>query len=219
VEGIWADPIEIDSNMGPDLSGPVLVSGDDDIVTMAYTGRDGSGFVRYLYPDGSLSPRVLFSSNLGSNDEENGAILPLVNFPESGATAVLYREQDGMLYERRFTRDGGLSVPAQVSTLPVITSAVDSDQVGADLIRHGSTLHLLFIEAQSRSIFHSRSDQPGIWSEPQPVIEGIDGAWVRGSVQVDAAGNPVYGFVYDAGSRGGSGFNRYYALPLQVGER
>jgi len=218
-EGIWAEPIEIDSNMGPDLSGPVLVTGNDDIVTMAYTGRDGSGFVRHLYPDGSLSPRVLLSSKLGSNDEENGAILPLVTFPESGVTAVLYREQDGMLFERRFSRNGDLSAPVQVSAIPVITSAVDSDQVGADLIRHGSTLHLLFIEAQSRSIFHTRSDQPGIWSEPRPVIEDIEAAWVRGSVHVDAAGNSVYGFVYDGGSRGGSGFNRYFALPLQVRQR
>lgn len=102
----------------------------------------------------------------------------------------------------------------RVAQGPVITDAVDSEQVGADLVRHGSTLHLLFIEAQSRSILHTRSTSEGVWSEPQPIVEGIEGAWVRGSVHTDAAGNPVYGFVYDGGSQGGSGFNRYFALPL-----
>jgi hypothetical protein len=186
----------------------------DDTITVAYTGRDGSGFVRHLRADGSLSARQLFSSNLGTTDDENGAIVPLVVLPESGDTVMIYREQTGLLFERRFSRDGQLSAPVQVAQIPVITSAVDSEQVGADLIVHDSSLHLLFIDAQSRSIFHTRSSEQGSWSAPQAVVEGIQGAWVRGSVHRDAAGNPVYGFVYDAGSTGGSGFNRYFALPL-----
>jgi len=218
-EGIWGVPMEIDSNVEPDLSGPVMVTGTDDIVTMAYTGRDGSGFIRHLYPDGRLSPRLLLSTNLGSDDKENGAILPLVALPETNTTVVLYREQDGIIYERRYSSEGELSAPVKVSNLPVITNAVDSDQVGADLIGYGSSLHLLFIEAHSRSIFYSQSDQPGIWSEPQPVVEGIEGAWLRGSIHVDAAGEPVYGFVFDGGSRGGSGFNRYFAHPLHILKR
>ena len=98
--------------------------------------------------------------------------------------------------------------------LPIPTNAVDSEQVGADLIVHESSLHLLFIDAQSRSIFYTHASEAGNWSAPQAVVEGIQGAWVRGSVHRDAAGNPVYGFVFDAGSTGGSGFNRYFALPL-----
>jgi hypothetical protein len=213
-QGVWGEPLEIDSDVPPDLSGPGLVVTADDTITMAYTGRDGSGFVRHLRADGSLSARQLFSSNLGSSDDENGAIVPMVVLPESGETVLLYREQTGILFERRFSREGRLSAPVQVAQLPVITNAVDSEQVGADLIVHDSTLHLLFIDAQSRSIFYTHSSEAGIWSAPQAVVEGIQGAWVRGSVHRDAAGNPVYGFVFDAGSNGGSGFNRYMALPL-----
>jgi hypothetical protein len=134
--------------------------------------------------------------------------------PDSGATVAVYRETDGSLYERCSSPAGELSAPVHISPLPVVTDAVDSEQAGADLVAHGSTLHPLFIEASSRSIYHVRSDQPGIWSAPQPVVEGIDGSWVRGSIHEDASGNPVYGFVYDSGSRGGSGFNRYLAIPL-----
>jgi len=213
-QGVWGQPQEIDSDVPPELSGPVMAIAADDTITMAYTGRDGSGFVRHLRADGSLSARQLFSSNLGTTDDENGAIVPLVVLPESGDTVMIYREQTGLLFERRFSRDGQLSAPVQVAQIPVITSAVDSEQVGADLIVHDSSLHLLFIDAQSRSIFHTRSSEQGSWSAPQAVVEGIQGAWVRGSVHRDAAGSPVYGFVYDAGSTGGSGFNRYFAVPL-----
>lgn len=214
-EGQWGQPREIDPQAGPELSGPVLASGPDDIVTLAYTAKDGRGFIRHLYPNDSLGSRLLLSEALGSTDAENGAILPLVVFPESGTTAVIYREQDGLLFERLFSRQGELGDPVRISDLRVVTNAVDSEQVGADLVRHGSTLHLLFIEADSRDIFHARSDAPGIWSAPQPVIEGVQASWLRGSVHSNASGKPVYGFVYDAGSRGGSGLNRYHALPLK----
>lgn len=212
--GAWGEPIEIDVDVAPDLSGPVLVAGPDDTVTMAYTGRDGSGFVRHLFPDGSLSARQMFSSNLGSSDAENGAIVPMVVLPESGETVLVYREQSGLLYERRFSRNAELTQAVQIAPLAVVTNAIDSEQVGADLIVHGSTLHLLFIEMQSRSVFHVYSTAPGVWSQPQAIVEGIQGGWVRGSVHLNAAGQPVYGFVFDAGSTGGSGFNRYFALPL-----
>ncbi|MDP2126784.1 MAG: exo-alpha-sialidase [Pseudohongiella sp.] len=213
-QGTWSAPVEIDAEVEPVLSGPVMATGPDDVVTLAYTGMDGSGFIRHLHPDGSLSERHPFSTNLGSADSENGAIIPLVVLPESGTTVVLYREQNGLLYERRFSRDGQLSDPVQVAPLTVVTNAVDSEQAGADLILHESTLHLLFIEEQSGSIFHSRSDEAGIWSPPRALIENIQAGWVRGSVHLDAAGNQVYGFVYDAGSTGGSGFNRYFSILL-----
>jgi len=213
-QGVWGAPQEIDSDVPPELSGPVMAIAADDTITVAYTGRDGSGFVRHLRADGSLSARQLFSANLGVTDDENGAIVPLVVLPESGETVLIYREQTGLLFERRFSRDGQLSSPVQVAQIPVITSAIDSEQVGADLVVHDSSLHLLFIDAQSRSIFYTRSREAGNWSAPQVVVEGIQGAWVRGSVLHDAAGNPVYGVVFDAGSSGGSGFNRYFALPL-----
>ncbi len=213
-DGNWGPALELDTDQTPSLSGPVLVSGKDDAVTLAYTGRDGRGFIRHVFPDGNLGERVVFSAKLGTLDAENGAILPLVPFSDSGETVVVYREQSGYLYERRFSSSGVLSDPVLVTPLTVITDAVDSEQVGADMVLHGDVIHLLFIESESRSIFHTQSGQPGVWSAPTPVVEGIQGSWVRGSVHQDTNGNPVYGFIYDAGSNGGSGFNRYFALPL-----
>jgi len=214
-EGKWGLPHEIDVNLTPVLSGPVMVNGENDTVTMAYTGQDGSGFIRHLTADNNLSPRILLSSNLGISDAENGAIAPLINIVESGSTQVIYRESNGFLYERRFSTDGKLTQPVLISKLKVVTNAVDSEQVGADVVRQNSKTYLLFIEESSRSIYYTHSNEYGVWSKPMVLIENINGSWVRGSVHKNSQGNPVYGFVYDAGSTGGSGFNRYFALPLQ----
>lgn len=213
-EGQWQAPQEIDTGPGPVLSGPVLATADDDKVSLAYTGKDGSGFIRHLLPDGQLTARQTFATELGSSDTENGAILPLLVMGDTGTTVLIYRKSNGLLFERRFTRDGRLSAEVQVSQQTVTTDAVDSEQAGADIVSYGNLLLLLFIDEQSRSIYLTTSEQPGIWSDPLPLVEGIEGSWVRGSIHKNADGEDVYGFVYDAGSQGGAGFNRYFAYPL-----
>ena len=212
--GVWGEAVEIDSHLAPDLSGPALAIGPGDQITLAYSGLNGQGFIRHLRADRQLSQRLTFSEDTGTTDPENGPIVPMVVLPESGTTVLVYRERSGLLFERRFSADGQLSPPVQISSIPVVTNAVDAEQVAADLVLHNNTLHLLFIDDQSRSIYYSRSTAPGAWSEPEAVITNVDAAWVRGSVHRDASGNPVYGFVFDAGSTGGSGFNRYFSLPL-----
>jgi len=212
--GVWGSPRAIDAEVGPALSGPVIAAGEDDVVTLAYTGRDGRGFVRQLFPDGRLSARQLLSERFGVDDRENGAILPPVAMPDIGTTVIVYRESDGRLFERRLSGAGVLSEPFAVSVMPVVTNAVDSEQAGADVIQHDGTLHLVFIDEATRSIWYQSSSTPGVWSPPRRLLADIDAAWIRGSVHEDAQGRPVYGFVYDAGSRGGSGFNRYFALRL-----
>jgi hypothetical protein len=213
-QGEWGAPREIDTDVEPALSGAVLSVGNDDLVTLAYTGRDGRGFIRHLNVEGSLSERLELSTNLGTSEKEDAVILPMVTLPDSGTTVVVYREVDGLLYERRLTSAGELSAPTLVSTLSVVTDAVDAEQVGADLVLHGTTVHVFFIDTDTRSIYHTQAETAGQWSSPEAIVEGIEASWLRGSIHRDAEGNEVYGFVYDAGSKGGSGFNEYKALKL-----
>ncbi len=212
--GHWEDPIEIDAEIAPDLSGPVVETLANDVVAIAYTAHDGRGFVRHLLADNSLTPRSLLSTNLGSAEIENGAILPIAALGPDAA--IIYREQNGLLYERRLFASGNLSEPVLVSGVPVVTGAVDSDQVGADLISHNGSLHLLFINESTRSINYTTSSRAGDWSDPEVIISGIEGSWVRGAIVSNSEGQPVYGFVYDAGSQGGAGMNRFASIPLTV---
>lgn len=213
-EGKWSMPEEIDTAVAPDLSGPVMAEGDDGRVTLAYTALNGQGFVRHLLADNTLTERQELSADLGTRDVDNGAIAPLLIDPADGDSIIVYRESDGILYERRLSHSGDLSPAVSISDLKAVTGAVDSEQVGADLVLHEGVLHLLFIEQGSRSIYHTQSSEPGVWSTPELVVDNIEGGWVRGTVHHNAEGEAVYGFVYDAGSKGGSGFNRYLALPL-----
>lgn len=85
--------------------------------------------------------------------------------------------------------------------------AVDLQQAGADAVADGDMVHVLFIGESDRSIYSTYDD--GGWQPATLRVDGIDGSWVHGNVYVRPEGVKVYGYVYDAGSRGGAGMNRF----------
>jgi len=213
-EGVWGDAITVDANQPQRLSGPVLVTGHDDVVHLAYTGDDGSAWYRRILPDGSLTPRQQVSDQLGRESADVASILPLVFLPQTNTVSIIYRVAAGTLQERRVGADGALREPVNVTDRAVVQNAVDSDQTGADAIGDGNRVQLLFIADDSRHIYHTYADEAGNWQPATLQVDGINGQWVRG-MRIKAAGTgPVYGYVYDAGADGGSGKNRYGEIPL-----
>ena len=205
-EGTWGEETTIPSETGDPLSGPQSVRGADDTVHLAYTRRDGTAWYRRIRPDGRLTAAQQVSSNLGTAETDVGSVLPLVHLPETNTTTILYRRADSTLWARRTDVDGRLRAPVQVTERAVVQSAVDSDQVGADAVAVGSSVHVLFIENGTGHLYHTRSDEPGTWTPATLQVDSLNVQWVRGRPvrQGDA-----YGYVYDAGSNGGSGMNRY----------
>ena len=214
-DGVWSGEVVIDADRGPTLSGPTLALGADDVVHLAYTGGDGTAWYRRLQPDGTLTPRVQVASDLGTGSEDVGSVLPLVVRPESGAVSVIVRSADGHLRERRIGADGEMADPVRVSARRVAQNPVDSDQTGADAIAWGDSVHVLFIEADSGDLFHTWRQADSHWQEAERLVDDATVQWVRGAV-VETADGPVYGYVYDAGSDGGSGMNRYGEVALLV---
>ena len=129
---------------------------------------------------------------------------------------IVYRLADGTLWQRKLRGDAPATEPVMISEQRVITDAVDSQQPAADLVNDGSTAHLLFVDQDSRAIYGTR-DKAG-WQPPLLLIDGINGSWVRGNIIRKPDGSRVYGFVYDAGSKGGAGLNRYAEVPLRRSE-
>ena len=200
-------------------SGVMTVGLADDVVHMAYTvtSLDGSArSVRHraLTPAGSLTAATRLGEGVGTAEAEIGAILPLGWLSVSNTLAVAWRRADGTLWERRIRANGSVSAPVRITSRPVVQSGADSDQVGADLVVHDGVVHVVFIDEETRDLWHTSSPAPGMWTPARPVVEGIDGQWVRGRVVRDASGAAVYGLVYDAGSDGGSGMNRYGVIVL-----
>jgi hypothetical protein len=95
----------------------------------------------------------------------------------------------------------------------VVQNAVDSDQAGADVVVHEGRTHVLFIEEGTGTVYYASAGRTGPFSAPVPVEEGVKAQWIRGQV-LDRSGEAVYGYVFDAGSNGGSGLNRYGFFPL-----
>ncbi len=199
------------------LSGPQTAVTPDDLVHLAWTETNGSeGVVHHgtMSGSGTVGGRQVLATGLAGAESDVGSIAPLVYLPGAREVAVVFRRADGRLAERRVRPDGSVTPEAIITERTVTQNAVDSDQVGADLVEFGGRLHLLFLDQETGSIFHTRSAEAGVWSAAEPVVEGIRGQWVRGRLVRKPDGRTVYGFVYDAGSDGGSGMNRYAEVDL-----
>ena len=217
--GGWEPEGTVEVADGALASGVMTVGLANDEIHMAYTATSAdwsarSVWRRSLSPSGGLTDATRLGEGLGTAEEEIGALLPLGWVPASNTVVVAWRHADGTLWERRIGVDGSVSAPVRITTRPVVQSAADSDQVGADLVVHDGVVHVVFIDEETRDLLHTSSPVPGKWTPARPVVEGVDAQWVRGRVVRDASGAAVYGLVYDAGSNGGSGMNRYGVIAL-----
>lgn len=215
--GRWSAETVLDRGIPPNTAGPKAVLGANDTVHLAYYGMDGTVWYRRLLRDGTLTPRQELASGVGATRAEFGAVLPLVFIPDTNTVVIVYQQADKRLWERRIADDGPPSAPVLVSHQPVVRDAVDAQQPGADVVWHGGTVHVLFVDDATREIF-STHDRGG-WQPPQLRVGGIRGSWVRGNIWPQADGVMVYGYVYDAGSEGGAGLNRFgeWILPPKEG--
>jgi hypothetical protein len=214
IDGRWSRPVAVDPDEAAIGTGPQAVTGRDGLVHLAYTTSDGRIWYRRLQADGSLSPRQALADGAGATRAEYGAVLPLAYDAASDTVSIVYRLEDGRLWERQVRGAGTPGAPIMVSGRQVITDAVDSQQPAADLVSHGGARHALWVDQVTRDIFSASADGSG-WSEPVLQVEAIEGSWVRGNVVRKPDGTLAYGYVYDAGSGGGSGLNRYAELPLR----
>jgi hypothetical protein len=139
-------------------------------------------------------------------------VLPLIYIPESNTVVIMYRLASGRLWERRVVNDAPPTPAVRVTDRDVITDAVDSQQPGADAMLDGRTVHVLFIEPSSRSIFSTRDS--GSWEPSTLTVDKILGSWIRGNIYTRRDGARVYGYIYDAGSNGGAGMNRFGEIVL-----
>ncbi|MBN1559424.1 hypothetical protein JW998_04195, partial [candidate division KSB1 bacterium] len=142
---------------------------------------------------------------------EYGAVLPLLYNPNKEEVIIIYRLATGNLWERRVVKNV-LTDAVKISEQKVVTDAVDSQQAGADAALDGEIAYVLFIEESSRSIF-SINDKGG-WQPARLLVDNILGSWVRGNIYIRPDGVKVYGYIYDAGSDGGAGMNRFNELIL-----
>jgi len=185
-------------------SGIQVVQIPGNQVYLCYTDGEGNGWVQLYEKTGRKGEPVLLTSNLGTAESDVGSILTPVFFDET--VVIVFREHDGSLNERRLNPETGeLSDPVRVIAGPVVQNAVDSDQTCADLVVQNDALHLFYVPEDSHDLFYTTWTRPDNWSKPISIVQGIEGSWIRANSLEDGH----IGFVYDAGSQGGSGMNRY----------
>lgn len=217
-EGIWGKEFPLDIDKPYWLTSPALVARPNGTVDIAYKTVYGHGWHRQLLIDNTLTEPVQIAEEIGLTEDESMSILPLIYLHEINTLVVVYRDMDGYLYMISKPDNGEWSKPLQVSDRVVVTNPVDSDQVAADAVAHDNRVFVTFISEENCNIYLSTVQiNEGLAVEaPQikRIVADIDGSWVRGQVLLNQSLTPVYGLVYDAGSLGGSGFNKYIEIPL-----
>ncbi|MEQ9824242.1 MAG: hypothetical protein ABQ298_07650 [Puniceicoccaceae bacterium] len=214
-DGGWNPAQPIDSTNPFGLTSPSILCRPDGIVEITYKCMDGTAWACELSPDNTLSPAHKFAEHLGTMETESMAILPLIHLNESGKTIVIFRQDDGFLYLSQKAMNSSWSEAVQVSDRTVISGPVDSDQVTADVIAFEGELWIAFIAEHDRDLYLTRVDPEAPAVETSlHLVSDIEGSWVRGNLLLQQDGFPLYGMIYDAGSKGGSGFNRYLAHPI-----
>jgi hypothetical protein len=212
-EGTWSQVRTLDPDLPPNHAGPQAVLGANDTIHLAYYGTDGTIWYRRFLSDGTLTPRQLLATGAGTSRAEYGAVLPLLFIPQKNEVVIIYRLASGNLWERRIVNEAPPTDAVMLTDLKVVTDAVDSQQPGADATLDGETVYVLFIEESSQSIFSTHDN--GGWQPAKLQVDNILGSWVRGNVYIRKDGVRVYGYIYDAGSDGGAGMNRFGELVLK----
>ncbi|MGJ3232732.1 MAG: hypothetical protein ACFE0P_13145 [Oceanicaulis sp.] len=211
--GAWSAPQPLDPDADAVTVGPQAVRDARGAVHVAYADVDGALWHVRFGPDGTPGPRARIAEGAVTGEEEFGAVLPLAYDAARDLVLIAYRLADGGLYERRIAADGSLSAQVRITEGPVVSHAVDSQQPAADVAAAPGAFHALFVEAGSGAIY-AVHECGGGWSGPVLQASGIEGSWVRGLVHDRPGGAAVYRYVYDAGSKGGAGMNRYGEVDL-----
>ncbi|MDQ8201811.1 sialidase family protein [Pelagicoccus sp. SDUM812003] len=205
--GTWGPSQIIDPEAAPFLAGPQATLGADSTIHLAYFGGDGTIWYRKLNGENELSFAQRIASGVGTERDAFGSVLPLVYLPSNDTVVVAYQLADLKLRERRIDSRGEISPAVLITDRAVVREAADSQQPGADLIRFGENVCLLFIDDASGEIF-SATDRDG-WGEATLRVPNVSGNWIRSSASRTNEGDFIVRYIYDAGSGGGAGMNRY----------
>ncbi len=213
--GNWSKPIDLSHDYPFGFTNPSITSLADGTIDIAFKSIDGAGWHRQLLPDNSLTPAQQFASNLGTTEYENISILPLIYLPGKQTTVAIFRQTDKFLYLSARSNNNLWSEPVKISDKPVITNAVDSDQTGADAVAWGDKVVLSYIDKEDRNIYFSVIENFAEIPSARLLIQDIEGSWIRGNILNHQDGSGIYGIIYDAGSKGGSGYNKYFYVEMR----
>ncbi|MCK4921865.1 MAG: hypothetical protein KAS71_12520, partial [Bacteroidales bacterium] len=213
--GTWSTAVYFNQKDPVGFTNPSVVCQSGGTVDIAYKSLDGKAWYRQLLPDNSLTKPQLFAQNLGTSEDENIAILPLVYLPEKETIIAVFHHSDGYLYLSYRSKNNPWSEPARVSDRPVVTNAVDSEQVGADVVVWEDQIIISYISEEDRDIYLTLINDFNQIPDAKLIVSDIDGSWVRGNILHKQQSSPVYVIIYDAGSKGGSGYNKFISIELE----
>lgn len=207
--GQWSKETVIADPRSNGITSPVIANDRNGVVEFLYKTFDGKAWNRQLTPKNVLTPPIQIAENLGTDEKEGIAILPLEYNPDSQELFAAYRLHSGDLVVRKKNIQGIWSEGVVASRKPVVTNAEDSEQAAADLTIYGDKIFISYIPEDKKSVFVTELSKDLKIVKHSEVVSNVNASWVRGRIITLKDGSRAYALVVDEGSKGGSGFNEF----------
>ena len=215
--GTWGGSADWDTATSIDFMSPFGVTGEDDKIHMVYKD-DTNG--------------VLYHQSLSKIDGKGTRHSLVTGVPTAGGTnAILqvnptYYDDEGVevimaMYKKVGTDNVIFATPIKDDGTPgtevtATTTNVESQEGGnamtiatADV--DGKRIYLFFVAGNDDpyDIYRTDNDDEGGWSTDAEEKDAVTAHWISGRVIVEGSGDTVFGYLWDDGSAGGTGFVKY----------
>jgi len=219
--GTWGGENTLDNTASTHVSAVRAVRGANDKIHVFYKDATNND----IYHKSLSSSDVLSGRESCYTDAKSGgtdyqeAMTPAVYWDDAGDEKVMVGildNSDNLLYTVVVTNDGTPETAKVASDNTVYNNPGDtgSEQPVADLVvdQDADTTYIMYSDLTTHDLFRDVAVNDGGWGTDVEQVDAVDAYWVRGNVFTHSVGNggkTVYGFTYDNGSNGYTGFIWY----------
>ena len=222
--GSWGSSISIDTESSINFVSPFCVLGANDLIHLLYKD-DTNGIIyhRSLNSSDVLSDRETIKTGVAITSTLRIPYLPPIYYDSSGDEKImlLYQQiSDQPLSQKTITNDGSPSSEVAATDNDVEQNEGSSHKVIASADADGTNVHLFYVEKDIYDIWRTSNDDEGGWITDVEEQDAVYAQWFRGFVFTHSSGNGgdrVFGYIWDNGSSGGTGFIQYDEYVIAVG--
>ena len=220
--GTWGSQNTLDTEASNDFISPSAVLGASDKSHVIYKD-DTNGIIyhRSLSSSDSLGTRHSVQTGIataGANDNipyaptiywDSGGTEKIMTIYQKSATAVPVFHKviadDGTPGSEVQASDNNVEQQEGGNTMVICSAAVD-----------GSTVHFFYSLKGDYDIYRTSNADEGGWATDVEEQDAVTCHWIRGNVY-NSGGNTVFGYLWDDGSNGGTGYVRYSEFVISFG--
>lgn len=220
--GTWdVSRTELDSEASTDFVSVFTVLGENDTIHIFYKDKtNGILYHNTITSGDALQTRQAVETGMDTTlNGTNCPMIPPVYYMDNGTEVIciIYATTFGDIIRSRYLRDGVLNGEASVSTNDVERSGGSSQQVIGTAGVHNKEVFCFWSEDNVWDTWYDTNPDEAGWGGDTELADDVSNLYIRGRVIVNPDGDTVFGYLWDDGADGGSGFTYYEEFLIEAG--